>query len=598
MTCFSDACNKTASVLPGIILIILVSCQPCRAWDPWISELGATGDILFSGIFVLLVLAVAWGGVLTRRYRQLALDVKRKTAAVDETNRQYRLLLENSGDGIVVVVDDVVRFANQKIYDIIGIPYQDKAPVHLMDHIHPDDRKEVITKYQKHFEQQSRTFDYQFRIQRGDDSTAWVHIRSIPVNWQGQEAGLTFVRDITSHKIVESQLQQAQRMEAIGTLAGGIAHDFNNILTTITGNAQLAMMDMDENSPGAHEFEQILKAGYRARELVRQILAVSRKNSEAASPISPGPIVKEAVKLLRSTFPSSIRIIDNILPQNARLKADPTQIHQVVLNLCTNARQAMENMDTGTLTVSLSVVDNTGNLSKSMPSLEQSRYFELRISDTGEGIDPADSRKIFDPYYTTRPQGVGSGLGLATTMGIVRQYGGQIIVDSRPGSGATFMVYLPVFQEQSGSSDLQADIPAKKPARGHGRILFVDDEEEILAIGEKMFNNLGYSVTTAHSGKEAFDLFSRKPERFDILVTDMAMPGMTGLMLAKQVFKIRPGFPVVMCTGYSETIDHDTAMELGIKAYVAKPYKLTDLADVVSSHLQNKENRSIAPAVP
>jgi CheY-like chemotaxis protein len=258
----------------------------------------------------------------------------------------------------------------------------------------------------------------------------------------------------------------------------------------------------------------------------------------------------------------------------------------------------MENMDTGILTVSLSVVDNTGNLSKRIPSSEQSSYFELKVSDTGEGIDPADSRKIFDPYYTTRPQGVGSGLGLATTMGIVRQYGGQIIVDSRPGSGATFMVYLPVFQEQSDSAGQQQDITAKKPAGGHGRILFVDDEEEILAIGERMFKNLGYAVKTAHSGKEAFDLFSRKPEQFDILVTDMAMPGMTGLMLAKQIFKIRPGFPVVMCTGYSDNIDQDTAMELGIKAYVAKPYELTDLAEAVSSHLQNKENKSIAPALP
>lgn len=527
-----------------------------------------------------------------KKNQQLRKELVEKTNRLTESDERYHVLVENVTDGILVVQNNQFKLTNQKILDIIGVPENDVKPIDLMGYIHPADLVKIEDKYRTNMGEIPRPFNDRIRILRNNDSVAWVQVRSLPISWQDQPASLTFVTDITRQKIIETQLQQAQRMEAIGTLAGGIAHDFNNILATITGNAELAMMDMDENSTGMREFKQILQSGYRATELVRQILTISRVNSQETAPVFPGSIIKEALKLIRSTFPSSIRIKETISNGGSKIKADPTKIHQVVLNLCTNARQAMEKSDTGVLEVTLSTVEVSQKISDPFMVLEPGSYFELKVSDTGEGIDPSIIGKIFDPYFSTRPQETGSGLGLATTMGIVKNGGGQITVKSELHKGTVFTVYLPIFEEEIEERQMHPD--EESLMKGEGKILFVDDEAEILVIGERMFKNLGYSVITARSGKEALEIFSRAPQLFDILVTDMAMPGMTGARLTREITNIRPGFPVIMCTGYSETINKETAMSMGVRAYIAKPYKLKDLAISVSNHIHMEESVPVA----
>ena len=384
-------------------------------------------------------------------------------------------------------------------------------------------------------------------------------------------------------KKFEAKLQQAQKMESIGTLAGGIAHDFNNILSSVLGYTELALGGVEKGTELEDDLQEVRKAGMRAKDLVKQILTFARQSDEADMPIQINIIAKEVLKFIKSSIPSTIQI-NNKIYSDSLIMGSSTQIHQVLMNLCTNAAQAMEEKG-GMLEVSVN--DTTIDKMFMIPNLIPGEYIEIKVSDTGMGIAPQNLHTIFEPYFTTKPVGEGTGMGLAVVHGIIEKYGGKISVNSTIGKGTCFTIYLPITKKR------KVHMHAEKEELPHGNenILFVDDEAPIAKMGSKVLEQLGYSVTTRTSSVEALELFRSKPQAFDLVISDMTMPNMTGDVLAGELMKIRPDIPVVLCTGYSKKISEESAADIGIKALVYKPVVKADLAKTVRKVL-DKTNSS------
>ncbi len=408
-------------------------------------------------------------------------------------------------------------------------------------------------------------------------------VSNMPIqNPDGTISKMTIFRDITDYikaveekKIAQKQLLQAQKMESIGHLAGGIAHDFNNILSSIIGFTELALDDAQAGTPLEDSLQEVVWAGKRARDLVKQILAFARQADEKRSPLQPSIIVKEALKFIRSTIPATIEIRPDV-DSAALIMANATELHQVLMNLFTNAAHAMQDAG-GVLEVSLKDVDRDKVRSPNDLGLRPGGYVEIRVSDTGVGIGPEAMGRIFDPYFTTKGPGEGSGMGLAIAHGIVESYGGKIKVQSRLGKGTTFTLYLPVTRKRTAlGSHASEALPS-----GTERILFVDDEDYIVKLGSQILERLGYAVTTRTSSLEALELFRAKPDAFDLVITDMSMPNMTGDQLSSELLKMRPHIPIILCTGYSQKISEEAALEIGIRAFAYKPMVKAELAKTV-----------------
>jgi PAS domain S-box-containing protein len=388
--------------------------------------------------------------------------------------------------------------------------------------------------------------------------------------------------DISEEVKLEKRLQQAQKMEAIGTLAGGIAHDFNNILGVIIGYTDLAREDAPADSAYSNDLDKVLSAGHRAKELVAQILDFSRKSEIKRIPIQIQSLIKEALKMLRPTIPSTIKIEGHIESECGVVLVDPTQVNQILFNLCTNATQAMEAIG-GVLKISLK---NTAVSTNPPPStsLKAGQYVELIVEDTGPGISSLHIGKIFDPYFTTKEMGKGTGMGLAIIHGIIGSYDGAITVESEPGQGAVFHVYFPVVAQQEHPQLQQTE---SQPCPGRGNILFVDDEPLLAEMGKEMLERIGYQVTMHQSSLEALTTFQNNPQHFDAIITDQTMPGMTGSDLARRVLQIRPDIPIILCTGYSNIMDEKLAKTLGIKEFAMKPLTQTVIASLLHKVLQD-----------
>ncbi len=381
-------------------------------------------------------------------------------------------------------------------------------------------------------------------------------------------------RDITVEMRLEKELRQAQKMEAIGTLAGGIAHDFNNILSIIVGFTEMAKMKIPEPSPIIEYLQRVLDAGARATDLVKQILTFSRWKEQEKQPIQVASFIKEALKLLRPLLPTTIEIRQEIsvAPEQTIVLIDPTEIHQVLMNLCTNAAYAMRETG-GILSVRVSeLVADTLLVSRHL-DLEIGTYVCLSVSDTGIGMDAATLERIFDPYFTTKEQGVGTGLGLPVVQGIIKGHRGAVTVYSEPGEGTTFNVYLPRIEGGGAASVTTKEVfpPGKE------RILFVDDEKHLAELGSEMLSPFGYKVTAMTDSRKALEVFKTDAEAFDLVITDMTMPVLTGKKLAAEIKAIRPGLPIILCTGFSELINETKAKDYGIEAFLMKPYGVDHL---------------------
>jgi len=390
-------------------------------------------------------------------------------------------------------------------------------------------------------------------------------------------------QDVTDKKLLEDQLLQSHKMESIGTLAGGIAHDFNNILGIILGNIELGMDDIAEWHSARLNLEEIRTASLRAKDVVRQLLSFARKTRLEKKPTNIIPIVEESLRLLRSSIPTSIEIRQNIAKNVDPIIADPTQINQILINLCTNANHAMP--DGGTLEINLQNTIFDKNTSLQYPGLNPGRYVNLTVSDTGHGISQEDIDRIFDPYFTTKEVGKGTGMGLAVIHGIVKDHNGVITVKSELEKGTTFSIFFPVVEKEA---EVEIESDEELPT-GDERILFVDDEEVIVKLGRQRLKRLGYKIETAISPIEALKLFRSQPDQFDLVITDMMMPKMTGDKLVKEILNIRSDIPIILCTGFSEKIDEKMARKIGTADYIEKPYDKTDLACKVRKVLNERQ---------
>ena len=372
---------------------------------------------------------------------------------------------------------------------------------------------------------------------------------------------------------LEAQLRQAQKMEALGTLAGGIAHDFNNILGVIMGYTEMGLEEVTPGGSMERRLKEILRAGRRARDLIHQILTFSRQEECELRPFRLAPVVREITKLLRASLPANIRIRQELSYGPDLVLADPTQIHQVLMNLCANAAFAMRETG-GTLTISLGEAESVPG---DPAGPDRNGFVCLGVRDTGPGIDPMILDSIFDPFFTTKKPGQGTGMGLAMVHGIVHGLGGEVSVQSEPGRGAVFHVFLPRAEKEPA---VHRDIEAPAP-KGQGRILFVDDEHALADIGREMLESLGFNVSVETDARRALDLFRRNPHEFDLVVTDQTMPDLTGAELAGEILALRPDMPVILCTGFSETVSPEKAKALGIRDFLLKPVLKKDMAESI-----------------
>lgn len=377
-------------------------------------------------------------------------------------------------------------------------------------------------------------------------------------------------------RAIEEHLRNSQKMEAIGVLAGGVAHDFNNILSIILGNTELAIVDIPESSRVSEKLNEIRTASLRAKEVIRQLLSFSRKSDTRKEPVFIVPLIKESLTLMRASIPANIEIRENISNGNSAVLADPTQIHQVMINLCTNAAHAMEATG-GVLQVDVTNIRIAAEDAALYPDAEPGPYVQVTIGDTGCGISPDLKDRIFDPYFTTKEIGKGSGMGLAVVHGIVKNHGGTISVCSDPGTGSAFNVLLPVTQDP---------VPAAKPRQktmpgGSERVLLIDDESTLLTTTGSLLEHLGYHVVSTTAPLEALEMFRSDPDQFDVVITDMTMPNLTGFELSEKMLRIRSTTPIILCSGYSDTINARRARAAGIRKYLKKPFKMHQLAAAV-----------------
>lgn len=447
-----------------------------------------------------------------------------------------------------------------------------------MDVLDPDEM-------QRHLAKGSYTVEYRvFHQQTGD----LRHVRvwgSVTKDESGEPAIVTgTLQDISEYKQAETerlklegQLQQALKMEAIGTLAGGIAHDFNNILGIIMGSTQLSL-DNTPDGDETHEFlTEALKATNRAKDLVKQILTFSRQSKQDEHPLALGIIVKEALKMLRASLPVTIEIQRDISGDVGLIMADPTQMHQVIINLSTNAAHAMRK-NGGILRVEVKNVSVDEEAARQGKDLRPGSYVKLAVSDTGHGIEPEDMERIFEPYFTTKNVGEGTGLGLSVVQGIVVNHDGIMDVSSEPGKGTTFELLFPKLDMAVDPTEV--DETETYPT-GTERVLFVDDEPGMTRTYKAMLERLGYTVSVRTSSIEALDPFKAEPDGYDVVITDQTMPHLTGQVLAQEIMAIRPEMPIILCTGHSDTVNETKAAELGAKAFVMKPISMGDIARTI-----------------
>ncbi|WP_136808745.1 hybrid sensor histidine kinase/response regulator [Desulfosediminicola flagellatus] len=507
--------------------------------------------------------------------------VRRAQKELYDSEEKYRFMAELTG---LLVYDYDIATGEIKwsgsITDITGYLPEEFQKIDLQDWerlIHDDDREYCVAELKKAIAG-GTIYKIEYRLRRKDGS--YIHIDDSG-SFVKDDTGNVYrmlgsMKDVSARKQMEEQYMHSQKMEAIGTLAGGIAHDFNNILGAIVGYTELAKINVKTDSGVNENLDKVLEASNRAKGLVQQILTFSRRSQSERCALKPAEVVGEIVNMLRPTIPANINIHLDIDAGDEVVIADPSQLNQVLMNLCTNAFHAMESSG-GTLGISLKKEELCEKDLQNRQDVNSGTFVRLSITDTGHGISSDIIDNIFDPFFTTKDVGKGTGMGLSIAHGIVKRYNGFISVESEPGKGATFHVFLPTVHTSLHDNEKKEEADP----RGTERILLVDDEEALTETGQKILEQLGYNVSVSNSSTEALRLFKERPGEFDLVITDQAMPTLTGAELARSILSIRADIPVILCTGYSSVITESEALSLGIKAFAFKPLSKNAIARLI-----------------
>ena len=521
-------------------------------------------------------------GKLANAFNKMAESIRLREQALRESEAKYRTLFEESRD-VIFIIDSQNRFVdvNNEALELFGYSRDEMLATGLGAlFFQPNELHNIINSIGHEEYVRDREVELKKKDSTPLNGLITISTRRADNGEQGYQG---IIRDVTHQKVLEMQLQQAQRMEAIGTLAGGIAHDFNNILSPIILHTDMAMEDLPADHPLQLNMKEIFKAADRAKELVKQILTFARKRDEEKIVIKSSLIIKEVINFLRSTIPTTIEIkfINNA--DKDTVLADPTQLNRIVMNLCTNASYAMREQG-GTLEVYIENEEVSVERQNGLFILKPGIYLRLTVRDNGSGISPDVIDRIFDPYFTTKKFGEGTGLGLSTIHGIIKSYGGSISVKSEVGKGTTFLVYLPTIN----AVDTDAENKTRVLPKGSERILIVDDEKSAVDSMRETLERLGYKITSRTSSIEALETFRDNPEAFDLVITDMTMPKMTGKELVSELKLLHPDIPIILCTGFSDQINKESAKEMGVDIFIMKPIVREKIANSIREVLNKK----------
>jgi PAS domain S-box-containing protein len=506
---------------------------------------------------------------------------KQSEQSLAAAERQFRRLVEQSLVGIYIIQDARFVYVNPKVPEIFGVTRETMLERPIASFIHPDDRERVAENLRQRLEGLVASLRYEVRVLHESGAVRTLEVHGSRTEHQGRAAVTGMMLDVTERKDLEKQLRQAQKMDAVGTLAGGIAHDFNNILGAINGYTELAKLDAAEIPSVVEYLDEVSKAGSRAADLVRQILTFSRQQEQARRPLQLRHVVGEAFKLLRATIPSTIQFNLDLSGNTPMILGDATQVHQIVMNLGTNAGHAMRDR-TGCLDAKLDAFEVDEDLAAMQPELRPGRYARLSISDTGHGMDRATQERIFEPFFTTKAPGEGTGLGLSVVHGIMKAHDGCITVYSEPGEGTLFHLYFPALTQEEG----EAEAESTRVPSGHGeRIFFLDDEEALVRLGQKMLERLGYQVETETNPVTALSTIGANVRAYDLVIADLTMPRMTGMDFARRLLQLRPDLPIILVTGYNANLSVAKVQASGLRDLLLKPLSRLALGEAVQRAL-------------